>query len=386
MPLDRITDARSPAITPGVSRLPNLKALTSIRFFAALHVAFYHLLDPASLPGVLRPIVGVGYVGVSFFFLLSGYILTYSHALEYERGKGVPTKFWLARFARIYPLYLVSMILAAYVNSGQFHQKIHILAFIADLFVVQSWSIRMVNFFNVPAWSVANEAFFYFVFPFVLMRLRPSSARRALLAVAFFWVAAIAAPLLCVWLRPQVSWHEDAAAALHSSSLVFRVRRLPIFALPQFLAGISLGWFFLRYRPSKRAASWLAFAGVVLSIAMFMLSHSFPMIVLHNGLLIPVFAMLILGLSADNWISRLFSIPPLVLLGESSFALYLLHFLFNDWVKNTFGVGSSIHAALGKLAIVIPISILLHLGIERPCRRWILQWWSRRHPAQLTVA
>jgi hypothetical protein len=50
MPFHRITDARSPAITPGVARLPNLKALTSIRFFAALHVAFYHLLDPAWLP------------------------------------------------------------------------------------------------------------------------------------------------------------------------------------------------------------------------------------------------------------------------------------------------------------------------------------------------
>ncbi len=146
MQLNQIIDARSPGNTPGVKRLPNIKALTSIRFFVALHVALYHFVRPFSLWGPLSSVMSVGYTGVSFFFVLSGFILTYSHAREYESGKGNAPKFWVARLARIYPIYLVSMIFAACTGITQFDKKIHILAFIADLLMIQSWSIRAVNF------------------------------------------------------------------------------------------------------------------------------------------------------------------------------------------------------------------------------------------------
>src|SRR5437763_10072877 len=166
MELAAVTDARSVAHSPGVRRLPNLKALTSVRFFAALHVALYHLVRPFDLWGPLAPLFSSGYVAVSFFFLLSGFILTYSHALEYERGKGNPTKFYVARFARIYPVYLLTTLAAGWIMRGQFDKPIHIVAFLADLLALQTWSVRTANFFNIPAWSISTEAFFYFVFPF----------------------------------------------------------------------------------------------------------------------------------------------------------------------------------------------------------------------------
>jgi peptidoglycan/LPS O-acetylase OafA/YrhL len=53
----------------------------------------------------------------------------------------------------------------------------------------------------------------------------------------------------------------------------------------------------------------------------------------HNGLLVPAFAMIILGLSEENIFSRALSVSVLVLLGEASFALYLIHFIVNDWVR-----------------------------------------------------
>src|ERR1035437_8502357 len=105
-----VTDPRNPVLAKGVPRLPTLKALTSVRFFAAMHVALYHLVRPFTLWGALTPVISVGYVGVSFFFFLSGFILTYSHAAEFELGKGRPLKFWVARFARIYHVYLLRMI------------------------------------------------------------------------------------------------------------------------------------------------------------------------------------------------------------------------------------------------------------------------------------
>lgn len=385
MDLNQIADARGPAHTPGVKRLPNIAALTSIRFFAALHVALYHFVRPFSLWGPFEGAMGAGYVGVSFFFVLSGFILTYSRSHEYELGRGRASKFWIARFARIYPIYLVSMILAAYVNRAQFHEKIHVLAYIADLFMLQSWSIRMVPFFNVPAWSLSCEAFFYLVFPFIFLRLRPSSLKKAIFVLTSVWFLAMVFPLLCVKFYPEASWHESAHAIAVGGKQVFRVRRLPILALPEFVAGISLGWIYLRFRPSRRLASVLASAGVVSLIVILMLAEHVPLILLHNGLLIPIFGMLLLSLGERNWLSRFLSHPILALLGEASFALYLIHFLFNDWAKSLFGNHDTIADALWKLAVTIPLSIILHLYVERPCRRLILRWWSDKHPAELTV-
>jgi peptidoglycan/LPS O-acetylase OafA/YrhL len=328
--------------------------------------------------------MNAGYVGVSFFFILSGFILTYSHADEYEAGRGSASKFWVARFARIYPLYFVSMLLAGYVYSSLFEKKIHIIAYIADMLLVQSWSVRLVNFFHVPAWSVSNEAFFYLVFPFVLLRLRPSTAQRALLAITFFWFLALLPPLLCLKFFPVASWSESNAG-MAGTLQVFQIRRIPVFALPQFLAGVSLGWLYLRFRPSARAAAWLAGGGIVLLITVLSLSYHLPFVLLHNGLLLPIFSMIILGLCEENIFSRMLSVPLLVLLGEASFALYLLHFMFNDWTKGM-GAGETIGSAMWKLAVVIPLSVALHLFLERPGRKLVLRWWSKRHPAQMTVA
>jgi peptidoglycan/LPS O-acetylase OafA/YrhL len=376
-----ILDPGNPVPAAGVPRLPNLKAMTSVRFFAAMHVALYHLVRPFSLWGPLENVINVGYIGVSFFFVLSGFILTYSHADEYERGKGQPIRFWVARFARIYPVYIVTLIFAGYVGFSLFQTRIHILAYIADFLLVQSWSLRMVNFFHVTAWSLSVEMFFYLLFPFLLLRVRPTTAARGYLAVVIFWLLAMALPIVCLVLYPQAAWHLEVPN-LPGAALVFRTRRLPILALPEFLAGVTLGWVFLRFRPTPRIASWLAPVGIVSFIAVLILSNHFPDVLMHNGLFLPIYAMIILGLSEENWLSRLLSAPLLVLLGEASFALYLIHFLFNDWTMVSFGASHGLGAALWKLAIVIPVSVGLHLFVERPARSAILKWWSRTQIAQ----
>ena len=81
--------------------------LTSARFFAALYVMLFHSVptipSQGNPHGVLTRIIGLGYVGVPFFFLLSGFIL----AIVYLKNSTPidKRKFYLARFARIYPLY-----------------------------------------------------------------------------------------------------------------------------------------------------------------------------------------------------------------------------------------------------------------------------------------
>jgi peptidoglycan/LPS O-acetylase OafA/YrhL len=372
-----VLDPRNPVTTKGIPRPPVLKALTSVRFFAAMYVALYHLVRPFSLWGPFRPILSAGYVGVSFFFFLSGFILTYSHAAEYELGKGDAVRFWVARFAHIYPIYFVSMIFAGYVGFDLFKQPIHIIAYFADVFMVQSWSIRMVNFFHVTAWSLSVEMFFYLVFPFLLLRLRPTTRFRGWLAVFMFWILAMIPPLLCVLCDPASSW---GGAGPHSLQ-VFRVQRLPILALAEFLAGVSLGWIYLRFPPSKEVSRYLAPAGILAFSVGLLFSEHLPRIMIHQGLFIPFYSLIILGLCGENWISKLLSPAWLILLGEASYALYLFHFIFDDWTKSH-GAGDGLLAALWKLAIIVPLSIALHLLVERPGRRIILQWWKHgRHRA-----
>ncbi len=374
-------DARNPVPMQGIARLPNISALTSVRFFAALHVALYHLVRPFSLWGPFADFMAAGYMGVSFFFVLSGFILTYSHAAEYESGKGKPVRFWVARFARIYPLYFLSMIFGAYVNYKQFHPAFHIVAFVAAVFMLQSWSMRMVNFFNVPAWTLSCEAFFYFLFPFLFLRMRPSSAAKAWLWAAGMWALAMALPIYCTILYPGSAVSEYTVHGTSRNALVGEVLKVPLFALPEFLAGVAICWIYLRARPAPRILAYMTAAGVLAMIGVFIYVGHFPYLMLHNGVFIPIYALLILGLCGRTWFSRLLENKALVLLGEASFALYLTHFLFNDLVEDRFGAGAGIWAGVWKLGILIPLSILLHLYVERPGRKIILTYWKRREAA-----
>ena len=384
MTTESVLDPRSPAAAPDQPRPPQILALTSIRFFAALHVTLYHLVRPFSLWGPLSGFIAAGYTGVSFFFLLSGFILCYSHAGERSTGPLFIRRFYFARFARIYPVYLMAQLIALYVMRNQLDSLRHRLAWLVDLFMVQTWSLRMVSFFNVPAWSVASEVFFYLVFPWVFMRLVPSSKMKALLSVGGFWVLAMVAPVVGLVFYPAGSWHEGAGM------FAFWVRRSPLVSLPEFLAGVSLAWLYLRFPPStKWARMMVAISGVMLAILLFY-ADSIPALMLHNGLLIPLYGAIFVGLSqlsrTGSMITKVLSWAPLVLLGEASYALYLTHYMFGVWLNEECHVGMDVRSMWWKLLIIIPISIGVHLLVERPCRKGLLQWWNRRHPRPAAVA
>lgn len=370
-------DGRGEAATS--RRPPQLPALTSVRFFAALHVALYHMVRPFTLWGPFAGMAAAGYTGVSFFFLLSGYILTYSHAAESRAADArgtveaqVRRRFYVARFARIYPAYLAALVWAGVLLRYQFAVRTHVLAFVADLALVQTWSLRMVSFFNVPAWSVSSEVFFYAVFPFAVLRLRPSSWGRALWSAGGLWLLALVMPVVCLLVAPQGAWHEG------SGMFAFWVRRFPPLALPEFLAGIPLAWLLVRFRPSARVLAWLGAMGVVAVLVALYFADRLPAILLHNGLLLPLYAMVLLGLSGETWLARVLAWRPLVLLGEASYSLYLTHFLLNDWMERRWHVGSGFSALGWKLIVAIGLALAVYAGVERPCRRWILQMWGRR--------
>ncbi len=372
-----VSDPRDPMKPKGAPRPPLLPALTSLRFFVALHVALYHFVRPFSRWGHLAGFFSSGYTGVSFFFLLSGFILTYTHAQEYEAGHGDPKRFWMARFARIYPVYFLSMVLAGFVQRHLLHTTLHRVVYLLDFLMVQSWSVRLVGFFNVPSWSLSCEAFFYLVFPYVFMTLRPVDRTRSILAIAGWTIVAMIAPLAGLALYPGAGMHEFAPSGWETLQIL-RIRRLPVLMLPEFLAGIALGWYYLRYGVPQRAAGLLSAAGTVLLAVVLGLSQHLPYVMLHNGLLIPLQCALILGLTGRHRLARLLSRPALMLLGEASYSFYLIHMQVLEGMAQHFDIRMSIMNAVWRIALIAGFCVLLYLWVERPSRRVLLDWYRSR--------
>ncbi len=374
-PLTEVRNPVSSATT--VKRPPHLKALTSIRALAALYVGFFHMVRPFELWGRFAGFWGAGYTAVSFFFFLSGFILVYTHGVEFVSGKGDVKRFLVARFARVYPLYLLVTIIAGFLSYKViFHPKYHVIAYIAQVFMLQSWHIRLTPFFNIVAWSLSEEAFFYFCFPFIAPRLRPNSLRHGILLLAGCWVLALIPGMIAMHLDPARAWSEVALS--NHGPVVYVVRRFPPLMLPQFLCGIVAGWIYLQ-RPISDGFAKVALAvGSVVMVTALLFADHLPFVLLHNGLLIPCYVLILYGLARPNIVSNVLSWSPFVLAGEASYAFYLTHFMFNDWAWWVFHWPMTIAGLVPRLLVLLPLSLLLHLYVERPGRRWVMKWWDAR--------
>ncbi len=185
------------------SARPRLPALTSLRFFAALHVMLFHLYNMKVLTGGgwYRKLASIGYVGVSLFFVLSGFILVYTYA-----GREMNLRrFWQARFARIYPAYLFSLVLTApfffYVCIKLKDMDIPFFAWVKNHLLLsstlvplllQSWVPNAALAWNSPAWSLSVEAFFYLLFPLILYRMLRFRSRTLAWLIPACWMLSLA--------------------------------------------------------------------------------------------------------------------------------------------------------------------------------------------------
>jgi peptidoglycan/LPS O-acetylase OafA/YrhL len=370
-----LTEVRNPVSSSTLQRPPHLKALTSVRALAAFYVGVYHMVRPFELWGSFADFWGAGYTAVSFFFFLSGFILVYTHGAEFASGQGNAKRFWVARLARVYPLYFLVTIVAGILGYRLFHPAYRVIAYVAQLLMLQSWHIRLTPFFNIVSWSLSEEAFFYFCFPFVVTRLRPRSLRHGLFLLLGCYVVMLIPGMIAMHLDPMMAWHELSRPG---HQLVYFVRRFPPLMIPQFFCGVIFGWIYLQRPVSAGFGKVALFLGSALLFAALFFADRLPFVLLHNGLLIPAYILVLYGLARPNLVSDVLSWKPFVLAGEASYAFYLIHFMFNDWAKNLFHWPDNIVGLIPRFAVLIPLSILLHLYVERPGRRLIMKWWDGR--------
>jgi len=360
-----------------VKRQTELSALTGLRFFAAFYVVVYHFISPSlpkSLPAVVN-IFSVGYTAVGLFFLLSGFVLSYSYLREPGRLSIDRRTFWIARIARIYPAYLFAFLLAApfqiagSVGVNGLRVGLEKLTVGGALVValLQAWTPWSAWYWNIPAWSLSVEVFFYFCFPFlapVLALLRPRGSIRL---AAGLWLVGLAAPIAYCAFK-----HPDLQPPLGNVQLAIETN--PLLRLPEFLVGILLGWIFVSgFRFSNRVAAWLSIFALGASLAAMSFSSLAPRPLFANGLLAPLMGLLIFSLAHQSGILAMFlSHPILKLLGDASYAVYVLQFP----IASFFGIAPG-HCTFARFAcyliVLVLVSVFTFFFIEQPLRVRIKQ-------------
>jgi peptidoglycan/LPS O-acetylase OafA/YrhL len=350
------------------SKSGEILPLTTLRFFAAFHVLLFHAwgIFLPTHPGYWNDFLSLGYVGVSIFFVLSGYILT----VVYLNSPAINLRrFYVARFARIYPVFAMSLLLVIpFTWADTAH---HIIRFTGGYFtslsMIQAW-IPNLGTSNVPAWSVSAEAFFYLAFP--VLGLAIARLEKPLRLGLILWLTSIAVSvILCRTVH---------SPSLSRDNFIF-ARFNPLLRLPEFLIGVCAAkW---RPRVIPKSLSWVS---ILVYLGLMPVIVHLPELVVSNGLLAPVFAALIVGLGNLNGkFERFLSSPPLVTLGHASYSLYILHFPVIFWLTRLLGETKALGAPwilpLGPperlaayVATTILVSILSYKLIETPARRYLM--------------
>ncbi|HEV2646834.1 MAG TPA: acyltransferase [Acidobacteriaceae bacterium] len=375
----------APSIEPrpaAYARKPQLPALTGVRTLLAVNIMFFHFTPPHM--GPFYPLINNSYVFVGFFILLSGFILAYNYA---DRATPlVPREFWRARFARLYPIYLLSLVLFFGMLTAEWHAHSHAEFFagvILTPLLLQGWSPALATFWNTVAWTLSAEALLYFAFPWLLKLPWPKSPSRLIALLLAIWAIGLIPHTLYLWLNPD---HLPGPADRYSSGTWIRtLKYTPMAYVCIFAAGITLGKLqaILKLSPSKRA--WIAALSLA-AIALFFakaVTHV-PYVLMHGGFLVPLFCALVVGLSGQNIFASIFSWKPIELLGQASYALFLLHFNFINLLRSHHTIERLHLAAYDpwiSYAATLVLSIAAMRFIERPARRAILSYGVARKPA-----
>ena len=143
-----------------------LDTLTSLRFFAAAAIVIGHAHSSFGSAGlaISFPLDQ----GVSFFFVLSGFILAYTYPNLREVSS--VRHFWIARFARIWPAHLATLLLVTIVAPNMPPVEHRLSITLANILLLQSWlPFRdSILSYNGVAWSISTEFFFYLCFPVLI--------------------------------------------------------------------------------------------------------------------------------------------------------------------------------------------------------------------------
>lgn len=362
---------------------PSLPVLTGLRFFAAMLVVMFHFAPPNLVALWPTPIAGwlvSGYEAVTFFFILSGFILFYVYAGDATQSPLTVQRstFLLSRFARIAPAYYLALVIAL----PSFAYSILVAKIVpadvagaATILVptfMQSWYAPASFSWNGPAWSLSVEAFFYIIFPVIYNSMVQSQRGHR------FWLCVACGLAVLV---EGARWCTSPLATNYPHATVqYFIQYFPLFHVPAFIFGMALGRYFLFCNEKSDAMFSLTFyCGAIAALMLLGFRTYLPNWLLLNPILLPIFGALIFGAAGLRQSQhRVLHSPTLALLGEASFAIYILHGPIKFWLdqarKNVPSANIDATANLGvDVLVVVAVSVVVYRFFEIPLRKTIIQ-------------
>jgi peptidoglycan/LPS O-acetylase OafA/YrhL len=368
-------------------RTGEIKALSGLRIVAAVWVVLFHFrpwLEQVA-PGfrsALAPVLNCGAQGVDLFFILSGFVLTWNY-LD-RMGESFSARdtlhfLWL-RLARVWPVYLVTLHLAAawilftlYVGHvpSKVADQLNAVSYVRQVLLMQLWFRPFFDgtSWDGPAWSISAEWLAYLLFGLlvlVIFRVARATSVRGLLWLA---VAASLPPTLLLLATGQFytpwSWLPRIVMQFTAGALACAaVRKLQL------------------TDRARRGAGFLSLALLVAVVGILYLldAHRVPKIYDSSGfvdvLFVPLVVTLAIGVGSLPW---LLSTRVMVYLGHISFSLYMVHELVHtawNWITEQFDIvlspsWSAKLIVVGVLAVAVVGAALLYHLVEEPARVWM---------------
>lgn len=357
-------------------RLPSLTGLRALLAFlvilthATLVLGPYRDFGPYSILGITAPFATFA---VSTFFVLSGFVLTWS-----ARPDDTNRAFWRRRFFKIFPNHVTMLALvllfillfgaAPYLSISRVPGPVRPDMVVANLFLVQNWvpGRDWLQSGNSVAWSVCCEAFFYLLFPWLYRLVKRIPAH-----LLWRWCAAVAAVGTAVPFAAALIPGEPLVADAPFSVMAAWVAYVfPPSRLPEFILGILLA------RVVQERGATLRISHAMLALVTFIgISVFSPLFFFSGFYAIPAGILVVSVARLDvNALPSRFRSSAMVYLGDRSYALYMSHWLiimatvellFGHTRKFDFGTATAM-AFLLFLPLSVAASWLLYRFVEHP--------------------
>lgn len=351
-----------------------IKPLTSLRFFFALFVFLSHLMilsHDQLTAGVFKNVFSEGFLGVSFFFILSGFILSLTYKTKLLERNVTLKQFFVARFARIYPVHIVTMLIAVPLHWAILKEVLPY-----HLLLIQSFVPSQNIYFslNAPSWSISNEMFFYALFPFLIF--------------FFFKLPSYTKIIMSILMTLTVIIIN---IVLDDSLQHYWLYISPLTRIFDFIVGILLFdlCFYLKMRSNSIKINFPFLEVVSIGIFLvFFFLHEYVPISYRYSVYYWIPMVLIILAASQEYITRetkgifnyILSSRILVYLGEISFCFYMLHKLVISYVRGLFKYFnfeiSPIIIATICFILTIMASILTFEKLEKPLNRKIKAYFT----------
>ena len=354
--------------SPAATRKPKLEALTSIRGIAAWWVVLFHFdtyIQPY-VPASIYRLISSGYLAVDLFFCLSGFVIFLNYGNLNVRSPRELKAFYISRFAKIYPLHLVTLglyvmlvgaVLVTHrdVPEGRYSTS----SLVQNLLLVQDWGFSSDLTWNIPSWSISAEFATYLLFPVIIMAINPF-AKRPLLCLLLISALLAILNLYYVPLNYNLGSSIEALGVLRCAT--------------QFSIGAVLALLFL----TAPFEHYLFRIGLLVAAALFL----YVGLQTISSLMIPIaWALLVFGIALNDRNVPYLKQRWLVFIGEISYATYMIHYFIRDIFKFAFvhaGNVTPLYEVIAYLMAVLAFSIPVYLFVERPAQQYLNKRLIRR--------